>query len=234
MKKINKRLLLVLIGIIFISNINVSIAKAEENPNRKYKQVLIDPGHGGIDGGAVSKNGTLEKDLNLSIGLKLKDELMIRDYDVIMTRKKDEGLYTEGKKTIRQKKNEDLRTRCELKEHTNNDMFISIHMNMFTESKYKGAQVWYSKNEPSKRLAKILMEKLKEKLDPNNERIEKETDGKIKVLNCSKNVPSVIIECGFLSNPEEEKLLLNEEYQFKVVEAICDAIDEYFKNSNGL
>lgn len=222
--------LLAIIGIIFISNINLNIVKAEENLPKKYKQILIDPGHGGVDGGAVSKNGTLEKDLNLSISLKLKDELMIRDYDVIMTRKKDDGLYTEGKKTIRQKKNEDLRKRCELKEHVDNDMFISIHMNMFAESKYKGAQVWHSKNEPSKKLAKILTEKLKETLDPNNERVEKETDGKIKVLNCSKNVPSVIIECGFLSNPEEEKLLLTEEYQLKIVEAICDAIDEYFKN----
>ena len=230
MRKIIRVLLMIVIGIIFISNISLTIVKAEENPSKKYKQILIDPGHGGVDGGAVSKNGTLEKDLNLSISLKLKDELMIRDYDVIMTRKKDEGLYTEGKKTIRQKKNEDLRNRCELKEHVNNDMFISIHMNMFTEGKYKGAQVWQSKNEPSKRLAKILMKKLKETLDPNNERIEKETDGKIKVLNCAKNIPSVIIECGFLSNPEEEKLLLTEEYQFKIVEAICDAIDEYFEN----
>ena len=107
------------------------------------KKILIDAGHGGMDGGTSSKNGTVEKNINLSIAIKLKESLQKLGYEVVMTREDDAGLYSRSG-TIRERYTEDLKKRCDLKKSSNCDMFISIHLNYFTQSKYSGAQVWYS------------------------------------------------------------------------------------------
>jgi N-acetylmuramoyl-L-alanine amidase len=143
---------------------------------KEKKIILIDPGHGGIDGGAESKSGTIEKNINLSISLKLKKILEKNNFKVIMTREEDKGLYTENG-TIRKKKHEDLENRCKIKQESHCDMFVSIHLNMFPQSKYYGAQVWYSNSEESKKLAHIIQENLKEDLQGNNKRIEKPAKG---------------------------------------------------------
>lgn len=194
------------------------------------KVIVVDPGHGGMDGGAKSKKGTIEKDINLAISLKLKDKLNSMGYSVIMTREEDKGLYTKGR-TLNEKKLEDLNNRCKIKRESNCDAFISIHQNFFTESCYYGAQVWYSKNENSEKLAHIIQENFKRDLDRGNNRIEKPAGNSYKILRCYFSIPSVIVECGFLSNPQEEQKLIDEEYQGKVVDSLAKSIEEFFLNN---
>jgi N-acetylmuramoyl-L-alanine amidase len=191
------------------------------------KIILIDPGHGGIDGGAETKKGNIEKHINLSVSLKLRDRLKDMGYTVIMTRENDNGLYTEGG-SINKKKFEDLNNRCKIKRESNCDVFISIHQNFFDESCYHGAQVWYSKSEKSEKLAHIIQENLRKDLDRKNKRVEKAAGNSYKILRCYFSIPSVIVECGFLTNPQEEKKLVDDEYQNKIADSLAKSIQEYF------
>lgn len=232
MKTYNKKLVLVTIIILvsfsFIMSINVF---NNSNKIEDKKIILIDPGHGGMDGGAVAKDGTLEKEINLNISKILRDELQKKGYKVLVTREDDRGLYSEdkGKKT-RQKKIEDLNKRCEIKKTSKCDMFMSIHLNMFDQTQYYGAQVWYSNNEDSKKLANILQNNLIEELDKNNKRKEKPAKNSYKILRNNDDMPSVIIECGFLSNPRELDKLKDIEYQKKISKAIIKSVDDYFND----
>lgn len=192
------------------------------------KIILIDPGHGGVDGGAESKGGTIEKNINLSVSLKLRDRLNRLGYTVVMTREEDKGLYTEGG-SLNKKKVEDLNNRCKIKRESNCDIFVSIHQNFFEQSYYSGAQVWYSKNEDSERLAHTIQQNFKKDLNRKNNRVEK-LGSTYKILRCYCSIPSVIIECGFLTNPQEEKKLITEEYQDKITESIEKSIKEYFES----
>jgi len=201
------------------------------NNNVGTKIILIDPGHGGIDGGAISKSGIVEKNINLSIALKLRDILRCKGYKVLMTRQEDVGLYSD-KGRVRDKKIEDLSNRCKMKIESNCNMFISIHQNKFEQSKYYGAQVWYSYYEKSKILAHIIQKNLKKDLDNNNNRVEKSANNSIKVLRCHDTMPSVLVECGFLSNPIEAQKLTTDEYQNKIAESIANSVDEYYNKSD--
>ncbi|SHH54014.1 N-acetylmuramoyl-L-alanine amidase CwlD [Clostridium grantii] len=193
------------------------------------KIILIDPGHGGVDGGAVSKKGTLEKDLNLKIAFKLKEILEKKGYIILLTRDDDYGLYSDKGK-IRDKKIEDLDNRCRLKKESECDIYISIHLNMFTDSKYSGAQVWYSDQpKEASELAHLIQNNLIEDLDKTNNRKEKNSKGAYKILRCHNEIPSVIVECGFLSNEEEERKLLQNEYQDKIALSIGESVDEFFQ-----
>lgn len=214
------------IALLFISTVN-SYAYERKDTDEK-KVVLIDPGHGGFDGGAQSKTGTIEKEINLAIALKLKGNLEAKGYKVVMTRDNDDGLYDKGK-TVKNKKVQDLTRRVELKKETKCDIFVSIHQNMFPQGKYKGAQVWYASNEKSKKLAEQLQESLKSNVDPNNNRVCKPAGEQYKILRDDYEGASVIIECGFLSNYEEEQNLKNDKYQEKLAETIGLGIDKYFK-----
>lgn len=205
-----------------------NIIAAEKN--KEVKKILIDPGHGGIDGGAVSRNGTVEKDINLSISLMLREELKNKGYEVMMTRDDDRGLYTDSGK-IRKKKIEDLNNRCKIKNESGCDIFISIHLNMFPESKYYGAQVWYASSKDSESLAHILQVNLKQDLDINNNRIEKPANDSYKILRCNQDMASVIVECGFLSNPAEESKLKSDEYQQKIAQSIANSVKQYFEEN---
>ena len=206
--------------------LNISLLKVNAEENNKV--IVIDPGHGGIDGGAKSENGVIEKDINLSISLKTKAALESKGYKVIMTRSEDVGLYTEGKK-VREKKIEDLGNRVKIKKENKCDAFISIHQNMFPQKNCKGAQVWSANNEPSQKLGKIIQQKFKEEVDQNNKREAKVAKKEYKILNDGYEGASVIVECGFLSNPEECELLGKEDYQNKIANTLANAIDEYFK-----
>ena len=194
---------------------------------KNEKLILIDPGHGGIDGGAESKNGTVEKNINLKVSLKLKDLLKKQGFNVKMTREEDKGLYSDSGR-IRKKKLEDLNNRCKMKEDSKCDMFISIHMNMFPEKKYYGPQVWYSDCKNSMDLAHLLQEGLKKDLNDDSERIEKPALDLYKILRCNNNIPSVIVECGFLSNEKEEAKLNSDKYQGKIAESLCKSIKMYY------
>lgn len=193
------------------------------------KTIVLDAGHGGIDPGASSNDGSiLEKDINLAITLKLKKLIESSGGLVILTRDNDSSLYEEsGNKTIRQKYNENLRNRKAIIDESNADMFVSIHLNAFTETKYSGAQTFYPENkEDSKELATCIQDELKRVVDNSNNRVIKPRDN-IYLLKESK-MPSVLIECGFLSNEKESKLLDSDEYQEKLAWAIYSGIQKYF------
>ncbi len=184
--------------------------------------ILIDAGHGGIDGGAKSKNGTIEKDINLAIALKLKKKLEDNGYKVYMTREDDSQLD--------KKKASDLSKRCEMKKETKCEAFISIHQNMFPQAKCFGAQVWYASNDKSKELADSIQNSLKENIKDNNKRIAKAAKEQYKILRDGYEGACVIVECGFLSNYEEEQKLKTNEHQDNLVEGIKCGIDKYFEN----
>lgn len=223
MKKIMK-----IVSIMMLSFLVLNISLLKVNAEENNKVIVIDPGHGGIDGGAKSENGVIEKDINLSISLKTKAALESKGYKVIMTRSEDVGLYTEGKK-VREKKIEDLGNRVKIKKDNKCDAFISIHQNMFPQKNCKGAQVWSANNEPSQKLGRIIQQKFKEEVDQNNKREAKVAKKEYKILNDGYEGASVIVECGFLSNPKECELLGKEDYQNKIANTLANAIDEYFK-----
>lgn len=218
---------LTLIPVPYINNNFVVESNKVKADDKKGKIVLIDPGHGGMDGGAQSKSGILEKNINLKISLKLKDRLQKEGYKIIMTREEDKGLY-EDSGSIRKKKVEDLNNRCKIKETSKCDMFISVHLNMFPQSKYYGAQVWYSKNQESEKLAKIIQEGFEKDLDSTNKRKPKPALNSYKVLRESGNIPAVIVECGFLSNPVEADKLNTDEYQEKITESLTNSVKNYY------
>lgn len=215
---------------ISVINVNNAVTTYRELDKKATgeKIILIDAGHGGIDGGASSKDGTPEKDINLNIGILLGANLKSMGYKVEFTRTEDVGLYTEGK-SVREKKIEDLGNRVKLKEETNCDMFVSIHLNTFPESSCKGAQVWYSNFEGSSDLGMLVQSSLKERLDPSNKREAKAAGTQYKVLRDKDMMPGIIVECGFLSNPEECEMLKREDYQVRIADAIAEAINKYFK-----
>ena len=198
--------------------------------NNSDKVILIDPGHGGLDGGAKSKAGTIEKDINLQISLKLRDNLEEKGYKVYMTRDEDEGLYQKGN-TIKEKKREDLNRRVQMKKETDCDIFVSIHQNMFPQSKCYGAQVWYASNENSYNLATVVQESIKESVKDNNKRVAKPAAEAYLILRDKYEGASILVECGFLSNPDEESRLKSDKHQTLIVEGISNGIDKYFEGN---
>ena len=221
MKKVIVAIITCLLIITYIVPVN---AFASDNSD---KVILIDPGHGGIDGGAKSKTGTIEKDINLQISLKLRDNLEEKGYKVYMTRDEDEGLYQKGN-TVREKKREDLNRRVEMKKETECDIFVSIHQNMFPQSKCYGAQVWYASNDNSYNLATIVQDSIKESVKDNNKRVAKPAAEAYLILRDKYEGASILVECGFLSNPDEEARLKSDEHQNLIVEGISNGIDKYF------
>ena len=221
MKKVIVAIITCLLIITYIVPLN---AFASDNSD---KVILIDPGHGGIDGGAKSKTGTIEKDINLQISLKLRDNLEEKGYKVYMTRDEDEGLYQKGN-TVREKKREDLNRRVEMKKETECDIFVSIHQNMFPQSKCYGAQVWYASNDNSYNLATIVQDSIKESVKDNNKRVAKPAAEAYLILRDKYEGASILVECGFLSNPDEEARLKSDEHQNLIVEGISNGIDKYF------
>ncbi len=188
--------------------------------------LVIDAGHGEPDGGAVGAHGTVEAGVNLKIAEKVRAKLKKRCYNVLMTRETDAGIYSEGA-TIRDKKRSDMHNRQRIMNESGASAFISIHMNTYTDSHYRGAQVFYSENdEGSARLAHCIQTALLS-MDPDNTRVEKAASPSIYLMK-QASLPAVIVECGFLSNPEEESLLNTEEYQERLAESICKGIEDYF------
>ena len=191
------------------------------------KVIGIDPGHGGVDPGAVSKSGVKEDEINLEIALNLKRLIEQSGGIVIMTRTDDEGLYSKEAKTLRQMKTEDLHKRKEIIEEADCDIFLSIHLNSFIRKSYYGAQTFFKKgSEEGERLATIIQEELRNILDKNNKRQPQERDD-VFLLN-EISVPSVLVECGFLSNEKEADLLQDPLYQEKIAWAIYIGIMNYF------
>ena len=207
-----------IIGILIVIMSLSTVAGADESKG----VILIDAGHGGVDGGAQGKNGTVEKDINLAISEKLKKSLEDEGYKVYMTREDDNDL---GENKVA-----DLNARCKMKKETNCDVFISIHQNKFSIERCFGSQVWYANNAKSSNLAVAVQESLKENTDDNNKRLAKPAKDQYKILRDGYEGACVIVECGFLSNYNEEKLLKTEEHQDKIVKGITCGINKYFED----
>lgn len=220
--------LIFIMSLLILSTVVSYIPKAEQL-DKKEKVILIDPGHGGMDGGASGKDGTLEKDINLSIAKKLEQELKKLNYKVILTRTSDIELHDEGG-TIRHKKREDLQNRNKMIGDTGCDMFISIHLNFFPQTQYYGAQVWYADNKKSENCGNLMQDVLKEMIDKNNNRKAKNAGDKYIILKNPKDIPEIIVECGFLSNEAEREKLKSDQYQQKIASTICHGAERYFSN----
>lgn len=192
----------------------------------KNKVVVIDPGHGGKDPGKIGVNGCLEKNINLAIAKKLKKELLKSGFDVIMTRTEDKGLYNEldsNKKMI------DLRNRVNIINNSNAVAVVSIHQNAYVSDTEKGAQVfYYSGSEIAFELAKNIQDSMRSNLDNKNKRIEKSNTSYYILKKTIR--PTVIVECGFLSNGYEANKLNEQEYQKKVAKAIKEGIVNWTDN----
>lgn len=174
--------------------------------------VVIDPGHGGMDGGGVSVNNVPEKGINLDIALGLGDMLRLMGYEVRFTRTEDRSMHDEGVEGLREQKLSDMKNRLELF-NTPEAVCISIHQNRFTDPKYRGAQMFYYKdNAESAGLAECLRARIKGFLQPQNKRETKAVNDELYLL-CNCRNPAVMSECGFISNPEEAALLEQEPYR---------------------
>lgn len=190
--------------------------------------IVLDAGHGDIDGGAVGASGTIEKDINLAVCLKLQAMLEKCGAHVLVTRADDGAIVDKEGKSVRQVKRDDLNLRRNMRDNSNAQIFVSIHMNKFPDEKYGGAQVFYSsKPDNSKVLGELIQKNLVDIVDGTNTRKAKKADNSIYILKES-TIPSVIVECGFLSNRNEEKLLKTDEYQQKIAWAVFAGIEEYF------
>lgn len=205
--------------------------------------IVIDPGHGGIDGGAQSSAGRSEKDINLSISRQLKKQMEREGITVILTRNKDQGLYEESQNgAIRSLKTQDMRARKSIIDKSNADLVLSIHLNSFTQdNSVKGAQVFYPQFgeenmvKKSKKAAEIIQKNLNKEINTEKPRTEL---GKSDVLLLREaKLPTVIVECGFLSNIEDAENLCNKNYQKRIVKvlnkSICSHLSSMGKKYKG-
>ncbi|MBQ9376152.1 MAG: N-acetylmuramoyl-L-alanine amidase [Ruminococcus sp.] len=189
--------------------------------------IVIDAGHGGADGGCVSVNGKLEKDINLNILLSLRDMLNVLGYDARCTRETDRSIHDNGVEGLRNQKESDMKNRLSLINRFDNAIAVSIHQNKFTDEQYSGAQMFYCpKVTGSEQLASIMQKQFVSKLQPDNTREIKQVTDELYLLNNAK-CPAVMIECGFLSNKEEADKLESPDYQHKVAFTIFSGISEY-------
>ncbi len=183
--------------------------------------IVIDAGHGGRDGGAVGYDGTLEKELNLEIATVLAELLRVSGYNVVMTRTEDEMLVTED--GIGSSKLQDLKKRLMIASSYTDSVTVSIHCNKFPSESCKGLQVYFSDDEKAETLANSIQGSVKGLLQPENHRAVKKADSSIYLLSRAKT-PSVLVECGFLSNVEECEKLKNPEYQKSLALAMLKGI----------
>jgi len=228
----------ILIGLIFalllaIYSLNMSSDTQTATADRDQtgqKTVVIDAGHGGEDPGKISSFSDLkEKDINLKVAIKVKELLESDNYKVIMTREEDKLVYSEGTTNIYNKRKQDLTRRKDIMDSSGAQIVVSIHMNSFPQAQYYGAQTFYPPySTESLKLAKSIQDSLRENVDKGNKRAPQEKKDQIVILTDLKT-PTTIVECGFLSNSEEERKLGSEDYQAQIAAAIKKGIDNYFK-----
>ena len=186
---------------------------AEAIPLERRYVFVIDAGHGGEDGGAVSCSGVKESGINLDIALRLNDMLHLLGAETVMIRKADVSVHTSGN-SIGARKASDLRERVRIVNSMENSILISIHQNYFTQSQYSGAQMFYNDQAGAMELAKSLQDSFVSTINRGSNRQSKEVDGIYLLENIHR--PGILVECGFLSNPQEETLLRTGEYQKKI------------------
>ena len=189
--------------------------------------VVLDPGHGGADGGCVAYDGTVEKQINLAVSNNLRDMLIVLGYDVKCTRTEDISIHDKDVKGLGNQKKSDMKNRLALFNKYTNAIAVSIHQNKFTDEKYSGAQMFYSeKNKQGEHLADIMQKRFVAFLQPENTRETKAVGNELYLLD-NTSCPSVMAECGFLSNKEEAQKLEDPDYQKKVSFTLLTGITEF-------
>lgn len=223
----------IVVSVLFIALFIVSMCIPSEDEKAVFsgkitKCIIVDAGHGLPDGGAVGMMGTIESELNIKIAKFLREELEKNGFTVIMTREDDKTI-AEDPGSISERKREDMHKRLDIINSSGADMVVSIHMNKFTQSQYRGAQVIYSGNfSESKELASAIQRRLRSLPDNTSKRTEAKAPKGIFLLK-NAQIPAVIAECGFLSNYDEEKLLNTKKYQKELASAIFGGIEDYYE-----
>lgn len=211
----------------FFVNKTETQVKASARYYNSLPKVIIDPGHGGFDGGAVAFDGTNEKDINLKIAKKLETVLRFYGFSTVMTRTSDMAINDSGEK-IRSQKKSDMYNRLQFMEKNRDAVFISIHLNKYTTSAASGAQTFYSDNFPeSKTLADEIQKSIAVLLEPYNKRVIKKGTSDAFLLYNAKT-PAVIVECGFLSNRRDLEQLKSDDFQRKMAFAIANGVINFY------
>ena len=220
---------LILAGAFYVGRLGAQMRQmrhqttAAVSQEAKVRKVVVDAGHGGFDSGKVGINGALEKDINLEIARKVQRKLEQAGISTLMTRETDQGLYDDGEEN---KKQQDMKRRCSLINESEADLAVSIHQNSFTQESICGPQVFYYETSVKGRnLAEILQETLNQNLEIARPRAGKAND--TYYLLRKTEIPTVIVECGFLSNTEEAEKLMKEVYQEKIAQAICEGVQKF-------
>ena len=230
----------VLSGCMLIGILLLGIVTAEEVlipalsvPNEGSYTLVLDAGHGGMDGGAVAADGTAEQDINLAIVLRCRDLASFLGMPAVLTRTDTQSLDYDSENTIRQNKVADIHARERITNEQNNPVFLSVHLNKFSDSSYSGAQTFWSKNNTGgQRLAECIQASLTKGLHPARERRAKPAENSIylmKTLTC----PAVIVECGFLSNSEETEKLKQSDYQTRIAVSILSGYCGWVTETEG-
>lgn len=194
---------------------------------QKVITVIVDAGHGEPDGGAVGVTGILEKDVNLQIALKTQEVLEGKGFNVVMTRTGDSGIFDDKSETIREKKKSDMKARLKMMADTGADLFLSIHMNSFENKSAHGLNVFYTEEFPEiKPLAEAIQSRISEITEADTHAI-KSADNRLYLMK-NPPIPAILAECGFISNPDEEKKLINQDYQSRIAWAIAEAVEDYY------
>jgi len=227
-----KRILFVTI-MIMVSVMSFEIFKESENTIETVtlpvtgKTIVLDAGHGLPDEGAESSNGVTEASINLAITKKVQTLLEQSGCNVVLTRSDENGIYDLGSNTIREKKVSDIKNRVKIGNQSSANAFVSIHLNKIPQSQYYGWQTFFKSNsEQSEILAKTIQEELNQSIQKENKREALKITGKYIIEHVE--IPVTIVECGFLSNPEEALLLQQDEYQNKIAWGIYNGIMDYF------
>ena len=225
-----KKIEIIMVVVLLLAAVFVGPRSASYVMNMRAKtakvRIVVDPGHGGGDPGKVGTMGTEEKEINLQVSKKLQACLQEAGMEVVLTRETDESLAEEGASS---EKVSDLKKRVELIEKEDPVLTVSIHQNSYPDSSVNGAQVfYYGQSEEGRLLAEAIQQSLIECVDPSNHREAKANESYFMLKKTP--VTTVIVECGFLSNPEEEALLQEEEYQEKMAEAITAGIQNYLNS----
>ncbi|MFR3991272.1 MAG: N-acetylmuramoyl-L-alanine amidase [Angelakisella sp.] len=211
----------------FLTGLNDQLAQqVQSGAVDNMSVVVLDAGHGGMDGGATAA-GVRECEINLSIAQKARDFLTLMGYRVVMTRENDTLLADEGAGTVRAQKRSDLKNRLEIMAGTPGAVGVSIHQNHFSQSYVHGAQVFYGKADGSRELAERIQKNIATYLQTDNKRKIKEADSSLFILNNNRANPSVMVECGFLSNPKDMEDLQQEKYQGMLAFLITVSLMEY-------
>ncbi len=234
MKNVNKKILMMLIASLLVLFFMAGTAKicavqTLASGCETVPKIIIDPGHGGADGGAVGIDGLHEKDVNLAVSLKLRDILILNGYDVIMTRDEDCSIHDNGINGLKAQKTSDMHNRLKIMNEHPDAVFVSIHQNKFEEESSWGTQVFYSNNnQASQQLAQIIQDNAVVFIQPENHRKIKQAENNLFLL-YNAEIPAVMVECGFISNRVECAKLQNDDYQNQLSYIIFYSIDEFLK-----